>query len=148
MSLETRIMADLKTAIKEKDDAAKRSIRAIKSQILLVKTDGSGQELDEAAEIKLLQKMVKQRRDSLAIFEKEGRSELAQKEREEIAVIERYLPQQMDETELTQFLQKVVQQTGANSMKDMGKVMGMASKELAGRADGKTISTIVKKLLA
>ncbi len=147
MSLEAKIATDLKTAMRAKDKAALRSIRAIKAQILLAKTDGSGKDLDEAAEVKMLQKMVKQRKDSLSIFEKQDRAELAQTEREEIAVIERYLPKQMDEGELTTFLQDVIAKTGASSMRDMGKVMGMASKQLGGKADGKTISSIVKKLL-
>ncbi|MEM6316331.1 MAG: GatB/YqeY domain-containing protein [Bacteroidota bacterium] len=147
MSLETKIATDLKTAMRAKDKAALRSIRAIKAQILLAKTDGSGKELDEAGEIKMLQKMVKQRKDSLGIYEKQGRDDLAQTEREEIAVIEKYLPKQMDEAELTGFLKGVITQTGASSMKDMGKVMGIASKQLGGKADGKTISGVVKKLL-
>ena len=147
MSLEAKITTDLKTAMKAKDKVALRSIRAIKAQILLAKTDGSGKALDEAGEIKMLQKMVKQRKDSLSIFEKQNRAELAQTEREEIEVIEKYLPKQMDEGALTEFLQGVIAQTGAASMKDMGKVMGIASKQLGGKADGKTISGIVKKLL-
>ena len=104
-------------------------------------------DLDEASEIKLLQKLVKQRKDSLAIYEKQGRADLAQVEIEEIAVIEKYLPKQMDTEALTAFLKEVIAKTGASSMKDMGKVMGMASGQLAGKADGKTISTIVKQLL-
>lgn len=147
MSLEAKIATDLKTAMRAKDKAALRSIRAIKAQILLAKTDGSGKELDEAGEVKMLQKMVKQRKDSLSIFEKQDRAELAQTEKEEIEVIERYLPKQMDEAELTTYLQDVIAKTGASSMRDMGKVMGMASKQLGGKADGKTISNIVKKLL-
>ena len=133
--------------MKAKDDAAKRGIRAIKSQLLLVKTSGTGAEMDEAGEIKLVQKLVKQRKDSLAIFEEQGRADLAKIEAEEIAVLEKYLPQQMGEEELTTFLKGLMEKVGASSMKDMGKVMGMASKQLAGKADGKTISTIVKKLL-
>jgi len=147
MSLETRVMAALKDAMKAKDDAAKRSLRAIKSAILLVKTDGSGKDLDEAGEIKILQKLVKQRRESLSIFEKQGREDLAAPEREEIAIIEKFLPQQMDAAELETFIKGVIEKTGASSMKDMGKVMGMASKQLAGRADGKAVSTMVKQLL-
>ena len=147
MSLEAQLATDLKAAMKAKDDATKRGIRAIKAQILLAKTDGSGKELDEAAEIKILQKLVKQRKDSLAIYEEQNRADLAKVEAEEIVVIEKYLPQQMDEGALTDFLKGIISQTGASSMKDMGKVMGMASKQLAGKADGKTISTIVKQLL-
>ncbi len=147
MTLEERINADLKTAMKAKDDAAKRGIRAIKNQLLLVKTSGTSAEMDEAGEIKLVQKLVKQRKDSLAIFEEQGRADLAKIEAEEITVLEKYLPQQMGEEELTTFLKGLMEKVGASSMKDMGKVMGMASKQLAGKADGKTISTIVKKLL-
>ncbi|MEO1259149.1 MAG: GatB/YqeY domain-containing protein [Bacteroidota bacterium] len=147
MSLETKIMEDLKAAMKNKDDAAKRSIRAIKAAILLQKTDGSGKVLDEAGEIKLLQKLVKQRQDSLEIYEKQGREDLATPEREEIEVIKKYLPEQMSEADLEDVLKKIIEMTGASSMKDMGKVMGMASKELAGKADGKTISGLVKRLL-
>lgn len=148
MSLETRIMPDLKEAMRNKDQAALRGIRAIKAAILIIKTDGSGKELDEAGEIKLLQKLVKQRRDSLEIFVKQGREDLAVVEREEIAVIERYLPKQMDSAELEEILKGIVADLGATSMKDMGKVMGTASKKLAGKADGKTISGIIKGLLS
>ena len=147
MSLETKLAQDLKTAMKTKDDAAKRGIRSIKSAILLAKTDGSGTEVTADQEIKILQKLVKQRRDSLAIYEAQDREDLAKIEREEIAVIERYLPQQMDETELTTEVDKIIAETGASSMKDMGKVMGIASKRFAGRADGRAISTIVKQRL-
>ncbi len=148
MSLEAKIITDLKAAMKAKDKVALRGIRAIKSQIILAKTDGSGKDLDEAAEIKMLQKMVKQRKDSISIYEKQNRPELAATEKEEVEVIERYLPQQMNEAELTGVLQAIIAQTGATSMKDMGKIMGMASKQLGGKADGKTISGIVKKLLS
>lgn len=147
MSLEATLANDLKTAMKAKDQAALRTIRAIKAAILLIKTDGSGKELDEAGEIKLLQKLAKQRKDSLEIYEQQNREDLAQTEREEIEVIERYLPKQMDTAELESFIQSVIARVGASSMKDMGKVMGIASKELAGRADGKTISAVVKALL-
>lgn len=148
MSLEAKIITDLKAAMKAKDKVALRGIRAIKSQIILAKTDGSGKDLDEAAEIKMLQKMVKQRKDSISIYETQNRPELAATEKEEVEVIERYLPQQMNEAELTGVLQAIIAQTGATSMKDMGKIMGMASKQLGGKADGKTISGIVKKLLS
>ncbi len=147
MSLETRVMAALKEAMKAKDDAAKRSLRSVKSAILLVKTDGSGRELDEAGEIKLVQKLIKQRKDSLAVYEEQGREDLAQSEREEIAVIEQFLPQQFSSEELETFIKGIIEKTGASTMKDMGKVMGMANKELAGRADGKTVSVMVKQML-
>ena len=148
MSLETKIMEDLKEAMKNKDEATKRSIRAIKAAILLQKTDGSGQALDEAGEIKILQKLVKQRQDSLDIYIKQGREDLAAPEREEIGGIQKYLPAHMREGELEAALKKIMASTGASSMKDMGKVMGMAQKELAGKADGKMISIVVKRLLA
>ncbi len=147
MNLETKVMTELKTAMKAKDQAALRSIRAIKAEILKFKTSGTGAELDDAAGIKILQKMVKQRQDSLDIFVKQNREDLAQTEREEIAVISTFLPEQMDEAELEKVLSDIIAKTGASSMRDMGKVMGMASQQLAGKADGKTISTFVKKLL-
>lgn len=147
MNLEERIMQDMKDAMRAKDQAALRGIRAIKAAILLVKTDGSGQALDEAGEIKLLQKLVKQRRESLDIFEKQQREDLAVTEREEIAVIERYLPAQMDEAALTAVIQAIITETGASSVKDMGKIMGLANQRLAGQADGKSISAVVKALL-
>ena len=147
MSLEQRIMPDLKSAMKSKDQAALRGIRAIKAALLLAKTDGSGSEMDEQKEIKLRQKLVKQRQDSYDIYTKEGRTELAQTEMEEIEVIKKYLPEQMGEEELKKIIQDIISKTGASSMKDMGKVMGRASSQLAGKADGKTISTIVKQLL-
>ena len=133
--------------MKAKDQVALRGIRAIKAAIMLIKTDGSGTVLDEEGEIKLLQKLVKQRKDSLDIYTKQGRDDLAKTESEEIDIIQQYLPKQMGEAELEAFVKKIVEQTGANGMADMGKVMGMASKQLAGKADGKTISGIVRKLL-
>jgi len=148
MKLEDKVMGDLKTAMKAKDQAALRSIRAIKAAILLTKTDGSGKELDEAGEIKLIQKLVKQRQDSLDIFTKQNREDLAVTEREEIEVLQRYLPKQLSEDDLMPIIKGIIEQTGASSMKDMGKVMGMASGKLAGQADGKTISKIVKQLLS
>lgn len=148
MSLEQKITNDLKEAMKAKDKETLRGIRAIKAALLLAKTDGSGEEMTEEKEIKLLQKLVKQRRDSLSIYEEQGRDDLAQTEREEIAVIEKYLPQQLSEEELEAEIRKILETTGASSMKDMGKVMGIASKNLAGWADGRAISTIVKKLLS
>jgi hypothetical protein len=147
MSLETTIMQDLKTAMKAKDKAALRGIRAIKAAIILAKTDGSGQEMDQAGEIKMLQKLVKQRQDSLNIFEEQKREDLAVKEREEIEVIQRYLPKQMSDEELETRLRAIIERTGASSMRDMGKVMGAANREVAGQADGKTISAKVKELL-
>ncbi len=148
MSLETKIMEDLKEAMKAKDQAAMRGIRAIKSAILLFKTDGSGSELDEASEIKLLQKLVKQRQDSLEIYKQQNREDLAQVENDEIAVIMRYLPKQLEGAELEAAIKSIIDQTGATSIKDMGKVMGAANQQLAGKADGKSISEVVKKILA
>jgi len=147
MSLETKITTDLKAAMKAKDKVSLRGIRAIKSELMLLKTEGNGTEVDEKAEISLLQKLVKQRRESLSIYEEQNREELAQKEREEIAVIEKYLPAQLDEAALEKIVKEIIDKTGATSMKDMGKVMGMASKQLAGQADGKAISAVVKKML-
>lgn len=148
MSLEEKIMQDLKEAMKAKDEAALRGIRAIKSAILIAKTDGSGNVIDEAREIQMLQKLVKQRKESLEIYEKQNREDLAKVEREEIAVIEKYLPKQMDAAELTAALKQIIAEVGATSAKDMGKVMGAASKAFAGKADGKLISEIVKQLLS
>lgn len=147
MSLEQTITSALKDAMKSKDKAALRSIRAIKAAILLAKTDGSGKELDNAGEVKLLQKLVKQRQDSLDIYNKQGRDDLAIVEKEEIEVIQRFLPAQMDESALTSLIQEVINTTGASSMKDMGKVMGIVSQKVAGQADGKTVAAIVKQLL-
>jgi uncharacterized protein YqeY len=148
MTLEERITQDLKTAMKEKNDAAKRGIRAIKQAILLAKTDGSGQEITEDMEIKMLTKLAKQRKESLEIYEEQGREDLAQTEREELEIIERYLPEQMSEEELTTKIEAIIERVGASSMRDMGKVMGIATKEFAGKADGKLISQIVKKQLS
>jgi uncharacterized protein YqeY len=148
MTLEERITQDLKTAMKEKNDAAKRGIRAIKQAILLAKTDGSGQEITEDMEIKMLTKLAKQRKESLEIYEEQGREDLAQTEREELEIIERYLPEQMSEEELTTKIKAIIERVGASSMRDMGKVMGIATKEFAGKADGKLISQIVKKQLS
>ena len=147
MSLEQKITQDLKEAMRAKDKVALRGIRAIKAALLLAQTDGSHDEMTEDKEIKLLQKLVKQRKDSLEIYEKQNREDLAQTEREEISIIEKYLPKQMEGAELEAFIKDIIEKTGATSMKDMGKVMGMASKQLAGRADGKTISGVVKQLL-
>ena len=149
MNLEQRIMGDLKAAMLAKDEAALRSLRAIKAAILLAKTsEGAAGELNEDGEIKLLQKLVKQRKDSLEIFEQQQRMDLAQKEREEITVIEKFLPQQLSEEQIKIELRKIIGSTGASSPADMGKVMGVATKQLAGKADGKTISTLVKQLLS
>lgn len=149
MSLEQRIMTDLKAAMVAKDEAALRSLRAIKAAILLAKTaEGASGELKEEDEVKLLQKLVKSRKDSLEIFQQQNRPELAKKEEEEIAVIEKFLPRQLSADELKAELEKIIAATGASSPADMGKVMGVATKQLAGKADGKMISSLVKELLA
>ena len=149
MSLETRIMEELKTAMKAKDEAALRTLRAIKAAIIIEKTsEGASDVISEATETKMLQKLAKQRRDSLDIFTKQNREDLAVKEREELAIIEKFLPAQMTIEELHAELKAIIEQVGAKSAADMGKVMGVASKQLAGKADGKVISGIVKELLA
>jgi uncharacterized protein YqeY len=148
MTLEERIIADMKTAMKAKDKVSLRGIRAIKSAIMLQKTDGTGAELDADGEIAMLQKLVKSRQDSLDIYTKQNREDLAVTEREEIEVISKYLPEQLSEDELGALIEGIIAKTGASSMRDMGKVMGMANKEAAGRADGKTIATLVKAKLA
>ena len=148
MALEQQIMAEMKDAMKAKNEGVLRSLRAIKAEIIKAKTEpGAGGEIDEATEQKFLQKMMKQRRDSLAIFEQQGRTDLADKEKEEMQVIEKFLPKQLGEAELKEAIAKIIAETGAASPADMGKVMGVASKQLAGLADGKTISNIVKELL-
>ncbi len=149
MSLEQKIMAEMKDAMKSKNEAALRSLRAIKAEIIKAKTEpGAGGEIDEATEQKFLQKMMKQRKDSLDIFEQQGRNDLAIKEKEEMEIIEKFLPKQLNESEIKEAVAKIIADTGAASSADLGKVMGIASKLLAGKADGKTISTIVKGLLA
>lgn len=149
MSLEQNIMTELKAAMLSKNEAALRSLRAIKSAILLAKTaDGKQGEISEDDEMKLLQKLAKQRKDSLEVFVAQNREDLAQKEREELEVIEKFLPKQMSENELRDALKSILAEVGASSPADMGKVMGVASKQLAGKADGKAISAIVKELLA
>jgi hypothetical protein len=149
MSLEQQIMTEMKEAMKAKNEGVLRALRSIKAEIIKAKTDpGAGGEIDEATEQKFLQKMMKQRRDSLEIFEKQNREDLAAKEREEMAVIEKFLPKQLGEAEIKEIVKQIITETGATSPADMGKVMGAASKQLAGKADGKTISAIVKELLA
>ena len=149
MDLEQKIMAELKTAMLARDEKALRSLRAVKAAILLAKTaEGAGGELKEEDEIKLLQKLVKQRKDSLEIYQQQNRTDLAQKEQEEIEVIENFLPKQLPADELKILLAKIIDEVGASSPADIGKVMGAATKQLAGKADGKTISAMVKELLA
>jgi len=149
MSLEQKIMGELKTAMLAKDEKALRSLRAVKAAILLAKTsEGAGGELKEEDEIKLLQKLVKQRKDSLEIYQQQNRTDLAQKEQEEIEIIEKFLPKQLSADELRSEVAAIISEVGATSPADMGKVMGAATKKLAGKADGKTISALVKELLA
>ena len=149
MALEEKIMAEMKEAMKSKNEAVLRGLRAIKAEIIKAKTDpGAGGTIDEATEQKFLQKMMKQRRDSYEIFQQQGRADLAAKEKEEMDVIERFLPKQLGETEIREAVAAIIAATGAASPAVMGKVMGAASKQLAGQADGKTISAIVKELLS
>lgn len=148
MSLEQSIMTELKAAMLAKNEAALRGLRAIKSAILLAKTaDGKQGEITEDDEIKLLQKLAKQRKDSLEVFVAQNREDLAQKERDELEIIEKFLPKQMDEAELRVALQDILNQVGATTPADMGKAMGAATKQLAGKADGKMISSMVKEIL-
>lgn len=149
MSLEQKIMTELKTAMLARDEKGLRSLRAIKAAILLAKTsEGSGGELREEDETKLLQKLVKQRKDSLEIYRQQNRTDLAQKEQEEIEIIEKFLPKQLSADELKAEVSAIINEVGASSPADMGKVMGAATKKLAGKADGKTISALVKELLS
>jgi len=149
MSLEEKINSDLKAAMMAKDEAGLRGIRAIKAAILLAKTEkGATGVLTEEKEAAILQKMVKQRRESIEIFEKENRAELAAKEKEEVATIERYLPAMLGEDEVRAGIQKIIADLGVTSQKEMGKVMGAASKAFAGKADNKMVADIVKALLA
>lgn len=149
MSLEQQVMAEMKDAMKSKNEAALRGLRAIKAEIIKAKTEpGAGGEISGDTEIKMLQKMVKQRKDSLEIYQQQNRQDLAQKEKEELAIIEKFLPAQLSDDELKKELQEIIAETGASSPADMGKVMGAATKKLAGRADGKAISAAVKDLLS
>ena len=139
----------MKDAMKAKNEATLRGLRAIKAEIIKAKTEpGAGGEVSEEKELSLLQKMMKQRRDSLDIYQQQNRMDLVQKEHEEMDVIEKFLPKQLTADELRTELQQVITETGATSPADMGKVMGAANKKLAGRADGKTISAMVKEMLA
>ncbi len=148
MSLETRVMDEMKAAMKAKDTVALESLRAIKSALLLAKTDkGGGAALSEADEISLVQRLVKQRRESAAIFTQQGRDDLAGPELAQVAVLERFLPAQLSEDEIEKAVAAIIARLGASGMQDMGKVMGEAAKELAGAADGKAISAVVRRLL-
>jgi hypothetical protein len=149
MSLEEQVMTGMKDAMKSKDEALLRGLRAIKAEIIKAKTEpGANGQVTAEGELKLLQKLVKQRKDSLEIFQQQHRTDLAKKEQEEIEVIEKFLPKQLSEAELQEALKAIIASAGATGPQDMGKVMGMATKQLAGKADGKTISAAVKSLLS
>jgi len=149
MSLQTQIMDEIKTAMKAKDTVALESLRAIKSELLLASTaSGSKEELSEEEEIKLLQRLVKTRKESARIFTEQNRPDLAEPELAQVAVIEKFLPAQLSEEEVEAVIAKIIAETGASGIASMGKVMGLASAQLGGTAEGKTISTIVKKLLS
>jgi uncharacterized protein YqeY len=147
MSLSTKIMDSMKDAMRAKDTVALEALRAVKSEILLAQTSGSAEGLSEEDEIKILQKLVKQRKDSAAIFAEQNRNDLAEPELDQIAVIEKFLPAQMSEAEVEAAVAKIIAEGNFSGMASMGQVMGMASKQLGGNSDGKTISTVVKKLL-
>ena len=148
MSLSTQIMDEMKTAMRAKDTIALEALRAIKSEILVAQTaSGSKEEITEADEIKILQKLVKMRKDSASIFTTQNRPDLAAPELAQIAVIEKFLPAQLSENEIETIIAKIISETGASGIASMGKVMGLASAQIGGQAESKTISTIVKKLL-
>ena len=148
MSLELDVMSLMKDAMKNKDEALLRGLRAIKAEIIKAKTEpGANGTISEDGEMKLLQKLVKQRRDSLTIFQEQNRADLAEKESEEIAVIEKFLPVQMTEDEVKAAVEAIVKELGAAGPQDLGKVMGVASKQLAGKADGKLIAAVAKNAL-
>jgi uncharacterized protein YqeY len=149
MSLSERIMDEIKTAMRAKDTVALESLRAVKSAILLAQTaTGSKEAISEDEEIKILQRLIKQRRDSAAIYIEQNRPDLAEPEIAQLAIIEKFLPEQLSETEIEAIVGQIIATENASGMAAMGKIMGIASAELAGKADGKTISTIVKKLLS
>ncbi len=148
MSLENTIMTAMKESMKSKDQTSLRSLRAIKSAIILQKTQkGSSDEISNEDELKILQKLVKQRKDSADIYQNQDRMDLAQPELDEIKIIEKFLPEALSEKEIEEVVKKVINDAGADGMKDMGKVMGIVTKTLMGKADGKTISTIVRNNL-
>ncbi len=149
MNLEEKVMDGIKEAMKARNEALLRSYRAIKAEIIKAKTEpGAGGEIHADAELKLLQKMVKQRKDALDIYQQQNREDLAQIEQQELDIISTFLPAQMSEEDLKKELQQIITETGASSPADMGKVMGIATKKLAGKAEGKAISAAVKELLA
>lgn len=148
MSLQQNIDQDIKSAMLSKDSSRLRGLRAIKAALLVAKTEKGAELVTEDTEIKVLQRLVKQRKESAEIYQTQNRQDLYQIELEELQVIEAYLPKQMDKDEINAHISAVIKQTGAVGMKDMGKVMGIVNKDLAGKADGKTISELVKALLA
>ena len=148
MALQQQIDQDIKAAMLAKDDARLRGLRAIKAALLLAKTEkGASESLTDETETRVLQKLVKQRRESADIYKAQNREDLLTIEMEELTVIEAYLPKQLDREEIRVYVQQAIQQTGASGIKDMGKVMGVVNKELAGKADGKAISEVVKEAL-
>lgn len=148
MALEQQIQKDIMEAMKAHNTVRTNAVRAIKSEILLAKTSGAGAEITDGDVIKLIQKLIKQRKESAAMYAQGGRHDLADNELAEAAEMEGYLPKQLSEAEVEEIVKGIIAETGASSMADMGKVMGLATKKLAGQADGRTVSTIVKKLLA
>lgn len=148
MSIQTEVNEQIKTAMKAKDTVSLEALRALKSAFLLANTSGANVTMSEAEELKIVQKLVKQRQDSASIYSEQGRMDLAEPELAQAKVLEQFLPKQMSEAELNSAIQTIINSSGASSIKDMGKVMGIASKDLAGQADGKSISEVVKKLLA
>ena len=149
MSLSVQLMEEIKNAMRAKDTIALEALRAIKSEILLAQTaSGNKEEISEADEIKLLQKLVKTRKDSAKIFTEQNRMDLAEPELAQIAVIEKFLPVQLSEEEVEAIISKIIAETGASGIASMGKVMGLATAQIGGQAEGKVISGIVKRLLA
>lgn len=148
MSLENTINTEIKQAMLSKNESRLTALRAIKSALLLANTEKGKGEMNEQEEAKILQKLIKQRKDSATIYKEQNRNDLLEKEEAEIQVIEEFLPEQLSEEEVRAEITKVIEQTGASSMKDMGKVMGLANKNMAGKAEGKLISTIVREMLS
>ncbi len=148
MPFEDSVNNELKTAMRSKDEASLRALRALKSAILLEKTSGSGKDLDEATGIKIVQKLVKQRNDSIEIYSGQGRDDLAQAERDEVKVLMKFMPEQLSEAEIREGLKKIITSVGASTPADTGKVMGVASKQFSGKADNRTVASLVKELLS
>lgn len=147
MTLTDQINEDVKAAMKAKDKAALEALRAIKSALLIAATEKGAKESDEASEIKLLQKLVKQRKDAASIYQEQGREDLAAEELEQIKIIEKYLPAQLDASAVAKIIEDIINSTGASSMADMGKVMGQVNQKVAGQAEGKLVADLVKQAL-